>query len=133
MLPNVGATELLVIFVIALIVVGPKRLPEIGRTLGRGLNEFRKLQDEVRDMVKFDLNDDVAGPSHMALPDEDDAYGDDDEAPDDVSPEVDEEPAEPTHHARVFDLGVADDSAGAMPEPPSDAEDLPLPPAASAE
>jgi Tat protein translocase TatB subunit len=138
MLPNVGATELLVIFVIALIVVGPKRLPEIGRTIGRGLNEFRKLQDEVRDMVKFDLSDDVDGPTpHMALPEEtrsfDDEDIDDDGAADDAPPDDDEEPAEPAHHARVFDLGATDDTVSPMPSPPSDAEDLPLPPAASAE
>jgi sec-independent protein translocase protein TatA len=54
---NIGTPELLVILVIALIVVGPRRLPEIGRTIGRALNEFRKVQDEVRDMVRFDLTD----------------------------------------------------------------------------
>ena len=136
MLPNVGVTELLVIFVIALIVVGPKRLPEIGRTLGRGLNEFKKLQDEVRDMVKFDLNDDVNEPtSHMALPEEGESFEDDDEddTPEDVDPADDEEPSEPAHPARVFDLGAADDTVTTMPAPPSQAEDLPLPPAASAE
>ena len=63
MLPNVGAPELLVIFFIALIVVGPRRLPELGRALGRGLNEFKKIQDEVRDMVKFDLSDDAEPPT----------------------------------------------------------------------
>ncbi len=56
---NIGSPELLVILVIALIVVGPRRLPEIGRTVGRALNEFRKVQDEVRDMVRFDLSDDA--------------------------------------------------------------------------
>jgi Tat protein translocase TatB subunit len=54
---NIGTPELLVIIVIALIVVGPKRLPEIGRQVGRAMAELRKVQDEVRDMVKFDLND----------------------------------------------------------------------------
>ena len=54
---NIGSPELLVILVIALIVVGPRRLPEIGRTVGRALNEFRKVQDEVREMVRFDLSD----------------------------------------------------------------------------
>ena len=51
----------------ALIVVGPRRLPEIGRTVGRVMNEFRKAQDEVRDMVKFDLSD-VAPPSTDSHP-----------------------------------------------------------------
>jgi sec-independent protein translocase protein TatA len=56
---NIGPQELLIILIVALVVVGPKRLPEFGRTIGRGLNEFRKLQDEVRDMVKFDLGGDA--------------------------------------------------------------------------
>ena len=54
---NLGPEEIVLILVIALIVFGPKRLPEIGRTVGRVLNEFRKVQDEVRDMVRFDLSD----------------------------------------------------------------------------
>ena len=57
---NIGTPELLMILAIALIVVGPKRLPEIGRTIGRVMNELRKVQDEVRDMVKFDLSDDTS-------------------------------------------------------------------------
>jgi len=51
-----GAQELLIILVIALVIVGPQRLPELTRSFGRGLREFRKIQDEVKDMVKIDLN-----------------------------------------------------------------------------
>ncbi len=53
---NIGPPELLVILLIALIVVGPNRLPDLSRTIGRGLREFRKVQDEVKDMVNFDLD-----------------------------------------------------------------------------
>jgi Tat protein translocase TatB subunit len=63
---NIGPPELLVILLIALIVVGPNRLPELSRTIGRGLREFRKVQDEVKDMVKFDL--DVADPHRNGSP-----------------------------------------------------------------
>lgn len=45
---NVGPLELMVILIVALLVVGPNRLPEVGRSIGRGLREFRKAQDEVR-------------------------------------------------------------------------------------
>ena len=44
------------ILIIALLVVGPQRLPELSRQLGRGLREFRKIQDDVKDMVKVDLD-----------------------------------------------------------------------------
>jgi len=56
---GIGTPELLVILVLALVVVGPQRLPELGRTLGRALREFRKVQDEVRDMVQTGIGDDL--------------------------------------------------------------------------
>jgi sec-independent protein translocase protein TatA len=40
-MPNVGPLELVVVLIIALIVFGPKRLPELGRSLGKGIREFR--------------------------------------------------------------------------------------------
>lgn len=42
MIPNVGGPELIVILVIALLVLGPKKLPEAGRSIGRGLREFKE-------------------------------------------------------------------------------------------
>jgi TatA/E family protein of Tat protein translocase len=44
---GIGPTELVVILVVALLVLGPKRLPEIARALGRGLAEFRKATADV--------------------------------------------------------------------------------------
>jgi sec-independent protein translocase protein TatA len=40
-MPNVGPLELIVILAIALIVLGPKKLPEVGRSIGRGMREFK--------------------------------------------------------------------------------------------
>jgi sec-independent protein translocase protein TatA len=40
-MPEIGPLELLVVGIIALIVLGPKRLPEVGRSLGRGIREFK--------------------------------------------------------------------------------------------
>lgn len=40
-MPSIGPMELAVVLVIALVVLGPRRLPEAGRSLGRGLREFR--------------------------------------------------------------------------------------------
>jgi sec-independent protein translocase protein TatB len=42
---------------VALIVVGPAKLPEIGRQIGKGLREFRKVQDEVRDSIRMNIDD----------------------------------------------------------------------------
>lgn len=40
-MPNVGPLELAIVLVIALVVLGPKRLPEVGRSLGAGIREFK--------------------------------------------------------------------------------------------
>jgi sec-independent protein translocase protein TatA len=40
-MPNIGPMELIVVLAIALIVLGPKRLPDAGRSLGRGIREFK--------------------------------------------------------------------------------------------
>jgi sec-independent protein translocase protein TatB len=55
---NIGPQELILILIVALIVVGPARLPELGRSIGKVLREFRKIQDDVKDTIKFDLGDD---------------------------------------------------------------------------
>ena len=50
-MPNVGPMELIVILAIALIVLGPKRLPEVGRSIGKGMREFK-------DSISGDKDDD---------------------------------------------------------------------------
>jgi Tat protein translocase TatB subunit len=45
---GIGMTELIVIFVIGLVVLGPKKLPELARTLGRSLAEFRRASNDLR-------------------------------------------------------------------------------------
>jgi len=41
-MPNVGPMELVLVLAIALIVLGPKKLPEVGRSLGKGMREFKE-------------------------------------------------------------------------------------------
>ena len=52
---GIGMQEILIILVVALIVIGPKRLPELARTLGKGLAEFRKAADDLQETVRMDL------------------------------------------------------------------------------
>ncbi len=40
-MPNIGPLEILIVLIIALVVFGPKRLPELGHSMGKGLREFR--------------------------------------------------------------------------------------------
>jgi sec-independent protein translocase protein TatA len=56
--PSLGFGEILVILVIALIVFGPRRLPEMGRSIGRSLREFRRATSEIRSEITSDLDDD---------------------------------------------------------------------------
>jgi Tat protein translocase TatB subunit len=87
---NIGPQELILVLIIALVVVGPKRLPELGRTIGRGMREFRKMQDDVRDTLKIDLDPDPEPPKkpvakpHMARNTEPDDPDEVIEAPADV-------------------------------------------------
>ncbi|MCD6214018.1 MAG: twin-arginine translocase subunit TatB, partial [Candidatus Desulfofervidus sp.] len=51
---SIGMQELLIILVIALIVLGPKRLPEIARALGKGMREFRKATQEIKESIDLE-------------------------------------------------------------------------------
>jgi sec-independent protein translocase protein TatA len=57
---NIGGTELLIIFIVALLLLGPKRLPEIGDALGRSLRKFRAASREIQDEIDVlrDIDDD---------------------------------------------------------------------------
>jgi sec-independent protein translocase protein TatA len=52
---DIGLQELVLIFVIALLVFGPKNLPQLGRSLGRAMREFRKASDEFRSTIETNL------------------------------------------------------------------------------
>jgi sec-independent protein translocase protein TatA len=59
---NIGPAEILVILLIALIVFGPKRLPEIGKTVGKGLREFRKASQDIKDEFAQTMDEDDERP-----------------------------------------------------------------------
>ena len=75
MLGSIGMPELILIFVIALIVFGPKKLPEIGKSLGKGLAEFKKASEDFKQSIQKEvdaLKDDnrTEPPSPSAPPSE---------------------------------------------------------------
>jgi sec-independent protein translocase protein TatA len=53
---GLGMQELIVIFIIALLVFGPRKLPELGRSLGRGLAEFRRASEELKEGLAVELS-----------------------------------------------------------------------------
>ena len=52
---NMGMPELIVIFIVALIVFGPKKLPELGKSLGRAMGEFKRSSQEFRDSLESEV------------------------------------------------------------------------------
>ena len=65
---DIGFQELVLIFVIALLVFGPKNLPQLGRSLGRAMREFRRASDEFRSTIETNLQINEPDPLPVTVP-----------------------------------------------------------------
>ena len=66
MFGSLGMPELIVIFVIALIVFGPRKLPELGRSLGRGIAEFKRATTELQSSLEDNVREEEAHAARAA-------------------------------------------------------------------
>ena len=55
MFGSIGFPELIAIFAIALLIFGPKKLPEVGRSIGKALREFRRTTDEIKGKLEDEI------------------------------------------------------------------------------
>jgi TatA/E family protein of Tat protein translocase len=55
MFGSIGMQELIIIFVIALIIFGPRRLPELGKSLGRSIGEFKRASNDLRNTLEEEI------------------------------------------------------------------------------
>src|SRR6186713_416470 len=58
MFGSIGMPELIIIFVIALIIFGPRKLPELGRSLGKSLAEFKRASNELKNTLEEEIRHD---------------------------------------------------------------------------
>lgn len=53
----IGVTELIIIFVLALLIFGPRKLPELGRQIGKAMSEFRRASSEIRVAIEDEVRE----------------------------------------------------------------------------
>lgn len=54
---GIGTSEILIILVIALLVLGPNEIPRVAKTLGRGMREIERAKNELKDSIQFDIDE----------------------------------------------------------------------------
>ena len=67
-MPDIGPMEIILVLAIALLVLGPSKLPEIGKSLGASIREFRKATTDVQESVRLDAPAPAAPPAPAAAP-----------------------------------------------------------------
>ena len=69
---GIGTTEILIVLVIALLLLGPKEIPKIARTIGRGMRELERAKDELKESIEFEAEKDDADSEKSAQKEKDD-------------------------------------------------------------
>ena len=59
MFSNIGVPGLILILIVALVIFGPSKLPEIGRAFGKSIREFKKATDGIADDIKTEIKEDI--------------------------------------------------------------------------
>lgn len=59
MFGSIGVTELIIIFVVALVIIGPKRMPDLARTLGKSLRDFKRATSDFQDSMNLEPDIDL--------------------------------------------------------------------------
>ncbi|MFC2074727.1 twin-arginine translocase TatA/TatE family subunit [Bdellovibrionota bacterium] len=92
---NIGLPELIIIFGVAILVVGPKKLPNLAKTLGKGMREFRKASSEFKDSL-YQLETHTPEEPEIEEPEKEEAKTEETQKPEEayVRPNADEQPAE---------------------------------------
>jgi sec-independent protein translocase protein TatA len=108
---NIGIPELIFIFILALLIFGPRKLPELGRTLGKALAEFRRASADLRSAVENEMRELEREAREIEQ----------------HAREATESPAETSRGAlpsgETSVPGTIDPHAGAPPEPPQPAQE----------
>ncbi|MBI5594148.1 MAG: twin-arginine translocase TatA/TatE family subunit [Deltaproteobacteria bacterium] len=66
---GMGMQELILVLVVALIILGPKKLPDVAKSLGKALNEFKRATSDIKESLEVNHNPDIVNKSHDALND----------------------------------------------------------------
>jgi TatA/E family protein of Tat protein translocase len=67
MFGSIGMPELIIILVIALIIFGPRKLPELGRSLGRSIGEFKRASNELRNTLEEEIRIEDQRDQHASI------------------------------------------------------------------